>query len=164
MIIALNLKIKLHNVPNLSLRGLGYLPPPTNDTVEIVWCGDLKGLLLINGFFSDKFPAILCILVISKHSSKLKSGNIFEVADIVRNLTFKQKDKGLSTTEKKMLLNAKQILVSELVLAEDKEKDFIENLVDNKINESYESHNIGNIIENAEDLQKQNVVKKFIQA
>ena len=95
---------------------------------------------------------------------KLKSGNIFEVADIVRNLTFKQKDKGLSTTEKKMLLNAKQILVSELVLAEDKEKDFIENLVDNKINESYESHNIGNIIENAEDLQKQNVVKKFIQA
>jgi len=95
---------------------------------------------------------------------KLKSGNIFEVADIVRNLTFKQKDKGLSTTEKKMLLNAKQILVSELVLAEDKEKDFIENLVDNKINESYESHNIGNIIENAEGLQKQNVVKKFIQA
>ena len=52
---------------------------------------------------------------------KMKSGDVFEVADIVRNLTFKQKEKGLSTTEKKMLINAKQILVSELVLAEDKD-------------------------------------------
>ena len=65
---------------------------------------------------------------------KLKSGDIFEVADIVRNLSFKQKDKGLSTTEKKMLLNAKQILVSELVLAESKDKEEVEALVENKIN------------------------------
>ena len=56
----------------------------------------------------------------------MKSGDVYEVADIVRNLTFKQKEKGLSTTEKKMLLNAKQILVSELVLAEDKDKDEID--------------------------------------
>ena len=73
---------------------------------------------------------------------KMKSGDIYEVADIVRNLTFKQKDKGLSTTEKKMLLNAKQILVSELVLAEDKEKDEVEELVEQKINVSYEMHNV----------------------
>ena len=65
---------------------------------------------------------------------KMKSGDIFEVADIVRNLSFKQKDKGLSTTEKKMLLNAKQILVSELVLVESKEKEEVEALVDTKIN------------------------------
>ena len=49
---------------------------------------------------------------------KMKSGNIYEVADVVRNLSFNQKEKGLSTGEKKMLTNAKQILVSELVLAE----------------------------------------------
>ena len=71
---------------------------------------------------------------------KMKSGDIYEVAGIVRNLSFKQKDKGLSTGEKKMLLNAKQILVSELVFAENKEKEEIEALVDNKINESYELH------------------------
>ena len=51
---------------------------------------------------------------------KIKSGDIYEVADVVRNLSFKQKEKGLSTGEKKMLTNAKQILISELVLAEDK--------------------------------------------
>ena len=100
---------------------------------------------------------------------KMKSGDIYEVADIVRNLSFKQKDKGLSTTEKKMLLNAKQILVSELVLAESKGKDEIESLVENKINMSYEIHGIGSTVE----LQKavgmpeentDNIVKKFISA
>lgn len=100
---------------------------------------------------------------------KMKSGDIFEVADIVRNLSFKQKDKGLSTTEKKMLLNAKQILVSELVLAESKGKEEVEELVENKINMSYEMHGIGS----TEELQKavgmpeentDNIVKKFISA
>ena len=71
---------------------------------------------------------------------KIKKGDIYEVADIVRNLVFKQKDKGLSHTEKKMLLNAKQILVSELVLAEDSNKDAMEEIVDQKINASYEMH------------------------
>ena len=86
---------------------------------------------------------------------KLKSGDIFEVADIVRNLSFKQKDKGLSTTEKKMLLNAKQILVSELVLAEHSSKDEMEEIVDNKINNSFITFRAG-------DTQKESVVSKFI--
>ena len=68
---------------------------------------------------------------------RMKSGDIYEIADIVRNLAFKQKDKGLSTGEKKMLVNAKQILVSELVLAEQAEPDMIEGLVDERINSSY---------------------------
>ena len=54
---------------------------------------------------------------------KMKSGDIYEVADVVRNLSFKQKERGLSTGEKKMLLNAKQILVSELTLAENAQKE-----------------------------------------
>ena len=62
---------------------------------------------------------------------KMKSGDIYEVADVVRNLSFKQKEKGLSTGEKKMLLNAKQILVSELVLAERSSYEEMENIVDN---------------------------------
>ena len=68
---------------------------------------------------------------------KMKSGDIYEIADVVRNLSFKQKEKGLSTGEKKMLHNAKQILVSELVLAEHATQDEVEELVDNKINTSF---------------------------
>lgn len=98
---------------------------------------------------------------------KMKSGNVFEVADIVRNLSFKQKDKGLSTTEKKMLLNAKQILVSELMLAESKQKDEIESLIEDKINVSYEAHiveqnNTGNNGGNNDD-DTDGVMKTFIQ-
>ena len=95
---------------------------------------------------------------------KMKSGDIFEVADIVRNLSFKQKDKGLSTTEKKMLLNAKQILVSELVLVGSEDKETVEELVENKINTSYEMHGMEgmkNVVGIPEDS---NIVKKFISA
>lgn len=71
---------------------------------------------------------------------KIKKGDIYEVADIVRNLVFKQKDKGLSHTEKKMLLNAKQILVSELVLAEESNVEQMEQMIDSKIDASYQLH------------------------
>ena len=89
---------------------------------------------------------------------KMKTGNIYEVADIVRNLSFKQKEKGLSTGEKKMLLNAKQILVSELVLAEQEDLDNIELLVEDKINTSYEKH----VAALEQSTQEENIVKKFI--
>ena len=69
---------------------------------------------------------------------KMKTGDIYEVADVVRNLSFKQKEKGLSTGEKKMLENAKQILVSELVLAEHASYEEVEGLVDNKISQSFQ--------------------------
>lgn len=47
---------------------------------------------------------------------KIKSGNIFKVAEVVRSLTLREKEKGLSTGERKMLESAKQILISELVM------------------------------------------------
>lgn len=91
---------------------------------------------------------------------KMKTGDIYEVADVVRNLSFKQKEKGsLSTGEKKMLVNAKQILVSELVLAEHSSKDEIEQLIDNKIDMSFKEYRVET--EAKIDLQ-QNAVNKFI--
>ena len=91
---------------------------------------------------------------------KMKTGDIFEVADVVRNLSFKQKEKGtLSTGEKNMLNNAKVILVSELSLAENSSQDEIEKLVDNKIEMSYKEYRVPT--EAKIDLQ-QNAVNKFI--
>lgn len=90
---------------------------------------------------------------------KMKSGDIYEIADVVRNLAFKQKEKGLSTGEKKMLNNAKQILVSELVLAEHASQDDVEKLIDNKINISFEEYKMVNDI--PEQIGK-DIVKKFI--
>ena len=91
---------------------------------------------------------------------KMKTGDIFQIADVVRNLSFKQKEKGtLSTGEKKMLSNAKLILISELVLAEHATKDEVEQLIDNKINMSYKEFRVPS--EAKIDL-KQNAVNKFI--
>ena len=87
---------------------------------------------------------------------KMKSGDIYEVADVVRNLSFKQKEKGLSTGEKKMLINAKQILVSELVLAEHSSYEEMENIVDNKINQSFKEFRID------EESPLTSAVNKFI--
>ena len=86
---------------------------------------------------------------------KLKSGDIYEIADVVRNLSFKQKEKGLSTGEKKMLGNAKQILISELVLAENSKQDEMEEIVETKINKSF-------LTFRTNDTIKEDVVKKFI--
>lgn len=86
---------------------------------------------------------------------KMKSGDIYEVADVVRNLSFKQKEKGLSTGEKKMLNNAKQILVSELVLAEHATQDEVEKLVETKINTSFRTFR-------AEEETQESIVNKFI--
>jgi CarD family transcriptional regulator len=59
------------------------------------------------------------------NQEKLKTGDIFEVAEVVRNLSIRDREKGLSTGEKKMLSNARQILISELVLAKDMDQESI---------------------------------------
>ena len=53
-----------------------------------------------------------------KHNrDKMKTGNIFELAEVVRNLAVRNNEKGLSTGEKQMFVKAKKILASELMYA-----------------------------------------------
>ncbi len=92
-----------------------------------------------------------------ENMEKMKSGNVYEIADVVRNLSYKQKEKGLSTGEKKMLSNAKQILVSELVLAEHASENEVEDLIENKINLSFEEHKA-----TMDTIDTGNIVSKFI--
>lgn len=65
-----------------------------------------------------------------QNMEKIKTGDIFEVAEVVRNLTLRDHEKGLSTAERKMLSNARQILISELVLSKDADEMEITALVD----------------------------------
>jgi CarD family transcriptional regulator len=64
------------------------------------------------------------------HVEKLKSGDIYQVAEVVRNLTIRERDKGLSAGEKRMLGKARQILVSELTFALDVDEDQAEITLD----------------------------------
>jgi len=59
-----------------------------------------------------------------KHNrDKMKTGDIFELAEVVRNLSLRDHEKGLSTGEKQMFVKAKKILASELMYAKGMEED-----------------------------------------
>src|ERR671924_815854 len=59
-----------------------------------------------------------------KHNrDKIKTGDIFELAEVVRNLSLRDHEKGLSTGEKQMFVKAKKILVSELMYAKGMDED-----------------------------------------
>jgi CarD family transcriptional regulator len=61
---------------------------------------------------------------------KLASGDVIKVAEVVRDLWRREKDRGLSAGEKRMLAKARQILVSELALAENTNEDKAETILD----------------------------------
>ncbi len=65
-----------------------------------------------------------------ENMEKLKTGDIFEVAEVVRNLIRIDRVKKLSTGEKKMLSNAKHILISEMVLIKDIDPDYVTELIE----------------------------------
>ncbi len=67
---------------------------------------------------------------------RIKSGDIFEIAAVVRNLLIMDMEKGLSTGEKKMLSSAKQMLISEMVLVSNINVDDAEDLVVEAISNS----------------------------
>ncbi len=68
-----------------------------------------------------------------EHLERLKTGDIFEVAKVVKNLILLDRLKGLSTGEKKMLNNARNFIVSEMVLIQDKDKEEILDLINRSV-------------------------------
>jgi CarD family transcriptional regulator len=66
-----------------------------------------------------------------KHNrDKIKTGDIMELAEVVRNLAIREQDKGLSTGEKQMYTRAKKILASEMMYALDKDEERAEAYLD----------------------------------
>ncbi|MGI6120539.1 MAG: CarD family transcriptional regulator [Desulfosporosinus sp.] len=104
----MKLFIPINNVKNLGLRKV-ISPSMVNDVLEVLKTKDTTATLAWN----RRYRANL---------EKIKSGNIFEVANVVRSLAQRESEKGLSTGEKKMYENACQILISELVLTEGSEE------------------------------------------
>jgi CarD family transcriptional regulator len=114
--------------------------------------GDMKVMIPINNcreiglrevIDSDGVQKVMCILKDQSSNmstnwnrryranlEKIKSGNIYEVAEVVRNLMNRDREKGLSSGERKMLENARQILLSELVLASELEEDGAKSLIE----------------------------------
>ena len=69
---------------------------------------------------------------------KIKTGDIYELAEVVRNLALRETEKGLSTGEKQMYTRAKKILASELMYALDMEEDEAETHLEDLIAEAHQ--------------------------
>lgn len=70
-----------------------------------------------------------------ENMAKIKSGNIYQVLTVVKNLMLRDRTKGLSTSERKMLGVSRQILVSELVLCGVADKSDIESIMADTVEE-----------------------------
>jgi CarD family transcriptional regulator len=68
---------------------------------------------------------------------KIRSGDVYQVAEVVRNLAIREGEKGLSAGEKRMLTKARQILISELVFAVGATEDKAEDMVDKVLEEAH---------------------------
>jgi CarD family transcriptional regulator len=68
---------------------------------------------------------------------KIKTGDVFELAEVVRNLAIREMEKGLSTGEKQMYTRAKKILASEFMYALDKDEEEAEEYLDELLEERF---------------------------
>ncbi len=64
------------------------------------------------------------------NTEKIKTGDIFEVAEVVRNLTARDEERGLATSERKMLDETREILCSEIALALDVNLEEANSIID----------------------------------
>ena len=79
-----------------------------------------------------------------KHNrEKIKTGDVYELAEVVRNLAIRENEKGLSTGEKQMYTRSKKILASELMYALEMEEDEVEEHHDGLIENAHTTRQNG---------------------
>lgn len=93
---------------------------------------EIPGVLKVLGEASDKMPKNWNRRF-RENTDRIKTGDILEVARVVRNLVRSDREKNLSTGEKKLLNNAKIILESEIVLASGRTLDEVDELIEANI-------------------------------
>ena len=108
------------SVPVDKAEDVGMRPPISEEDVEDVLRLLAKRDVREPANWSRRFK---------NHQEKLKSGDVYQVAEVVRNLALRESARGLSAGEKSMLERARVILASELSIAWDvPEEDAVERL------------------------------------
>jgi CarD family transcriptional regulator len=102
------------SVPTLKAEEVGVRPPVSADELEDLVAVLSKPDPRVPSNWSRRFK---------NHQEKLKSGDVYQVAEVVRNLALRDADKGLSAGEKSLFNKARNVLVSELSFALDVSED-----------------------------------------
>ena len=110
------------SVPSEKVDDVGMRPPISRDEVEDLFDLLAKRDIREPANWSRRFK---------NHQEKLKSGDVYQVAEVVRNLSLRDQAKGPSAGEKSMFLKARSVLVSELSFALDlTEEDALDKVLD----------------------------------
>src|SRR3954454_12420340 len=104
---------------------------------------DAEQVKKVIGVLTDEVPEMpkTCNRRFKHTREKIKTGDVYELAEVVRNLAIRETEKGLSTGEKQMYTRAKKILASELMYALDMEEDEAEGHLEGLISDAHESRN-----------------------
>jgi len=116
----MKLMIPVDNVNNIGLRNI-----VDKQTVEEVYKVLRQKAEISESNWNKRFR---------DNMAKMKTGDIFAVAEVVRDLTFRDREKGLSTGEKKMLVSAKQMLISEITLSTGMSSEEVQEYMEEIIN------------------------------
>lgn len=68
-----------------------------------------------------------------ENMERIKSGDIYQVLSVLKELMYRERKSGLSTSERKTLCSARQIVLSELILSEVADKTDIENILNDTV-------------------------------
>ncbi len=113
-------------IPMDSMEGVGIRQIITKDEVESVIAVLEANETKMPQNWNRRYRA---------NMDRIKSGDIFEVAEVVRNLVLRDREKSLSTGERKILNNARQILLSEMILATGLPSDQVVTIIEESIKE-----------------------------
>jgi len=123
-------------VVSLPLKHMKVMLPEKNvDTLgvrDVIRSDEVSGVIQVLSDVSGEMPGNWNRRY-RDNMEKIKSGDILEVARVVRNLTHMDQLKGLSTGERKMLSDSRQILVSELLLADESNEKVIDVMIRNAL-------------------------------
>lgn len=121
---------------------------PLDDLKVMIPLDNIDGVGIRQIISKDEVEGILAVLEANEtkmpqnwnrryraNIDRMKTGDIYEVAEVVRNLVLRDREKSLSTGERKILNNARQILVSELILATDLSVEEVNQMIEDAIRE-----------------------------
>ncbi|GAB6085535.1 CarD family transcriptional regulator [Alkaliphilus crotonatoxidans] len=121
---------------------------PLDDMQVMIPMDNIEGIGIRQVIKKDEVESVMAVLEANEtkmpqnwnrryraNIDRIKTGDIFEVAEVVRNLVLRDREKSLSTGERKILNNARQILISEIILAAELPEDQVITLVDEAIKE-----------------------------
>ena len=114
-------------IPTNNADAIGIRPIDSPEQIEAVFCM----LPQLSSDMSNNWNRRY-----RENLAHLKSGDLLEVASVIKGLMHRDSLRGLSTGERKMLYIAKQILISEVSLAEDTDYGAVEQRINDAVKAS----------------------------